>query len=140
MRKLIPWTSVSPVSRCFLSYLQKFLGRPSPVHVHLQAAVKKVSEHGRESLWVLQLWCPVCSYQIQCLETKETGMFCSYPEILTRTLFLSSNLHWQFLPWQRAGDGLHISRTTTKKPQKILMQSQLFKCQNDLALTADFIG
>lgn len=56
----------------FPFYLQKLLGRPSPVHIHLQAAVQKVAKHGRESLRVLQLRCPICSYQIQRLEERET--------------------------------------------------------------------
>lgn len=55
----------------FPCHLQKLLGRASPVHIHLQATVQKVTKHSRESLRVLQLWCPICSYQIQCLGKTE---------------------------------------------------------------------
>jgi len=99
--KTVTWHSCFTRSH-FAFYLQKLLGRPSPVHVHLQAAVQKVAKHSRESLGVLQLWCPIRSYQIQRLEKKETRdstCFFHIPNHSYRPRFLRVSLQQQFLPW-----------------------------------------
>ena len=134
--KTVTWYGCFTCSR-FAFYLQKFLGRPSPVHVHLQAAVQKVTKHSGQSLGVLQLWCPVRSYQIQRLEKKETRdstcffhiRNCSY-----RPHFQGPVSSGSFFPDR----GLEMIFLYQQKNP--LMQPQLFQHQNDLALTADFIG
>ena len=55
----------------FALYLQKFLGRASPVHIHLQAAAQKFTQ-ARGEPELVQIWCPSIGYQIHSLKEKET--------------------------------------------------------------------
>ena len=55
----------------FAVYLQKFLGRASPVPIHLQAAAQKGTQ-ARGEPELVQIWCPLRAYQIPGLKEKET--------------------------------------------------------------------
>ncbi|KAK4809932.1 hypothetical protein QYF61_001659 [Mycteria americana] len=65
--------ALSNLTYRFAFYLQKFLGRPSPVHIHLQAAVQKVTKHSGQSLGVLQLWCPIRAWLTESLGSSPKG-------------------------------------------------------------------
>lgn len=55
----------------FALYLQKFLGRASPVHIHLQAATQKFTQ-ARGQPELVQIWYPLLAYQVVSLKQKET--------------------------------------------------------------------
>lgn len=50
------------------SYLKEFFRRAPLFHVHLKAAIQKVSKYGWKLFWILQLWSPVGSNEIQSLQ------------------------------------------------------------------------
>lgn len=54
-------------------HLQQLFAPTSLLHIHFQAEVKEVSEYGRQFLWVLQFWSPICGNQVQCLGERRVG-------------------------------------------------------------------